>query len=55
MSEGGAGEGAPGSRAETPQQMVKQIVPLQPVGAMVEQIPTLQPVEDPILQHVDMP
>ncbi|KAK4815368.1 hypothetical protein QYF61_001356 [Mycteria americana] len=60
VSEEGGGGGAPGTRAEIPLQpmvktMVRQAVPLQPMevngGADIH----LQPVEDPMPEHVDMP
>ena len=44
---GGGGGGAPGAGAE---------IPLQPMEmTMVEQTSTLQPVEDPTLEQVEMP
>jgi len=60
VSEEGGGRGAPGTRAEISLQpmmntMVRQAVPLQPMevhgGADIH----LQPVEDPMLEQVDLP
>ena len=47
VSDEGGGGGVPGAGAE---------VPLQPVGkTMVVQISTLQPMEDPMLEQMDVP
>jgi len=58
VSEEGGGGGAPGTRAETPLQivmktMVRQAVSLQPMEVHHGADINLQPVEDPMLKKVD--
>ncbi|PKU47991.1 hypothetical protein llap_1700 [Limosa lapponica baueri] len=58
--EGGGGGVAPGTRAEMPLMplekiMVKEIVLSSPWRTSVEQISTLQTMEDPMPQQADVP
>ncbi|KAK4832413.1 hypothetical protein QYF61_023092 [Mycteria americana] len=58
VSEEGGGEGAPGTRAEIPAQLmmkatVRQAVPLQPMEVHSGADIHLQPVEDPMPEQVD--